>query len=85
MPRVPDKFIVIGIIQNVLTGIDQASGLMGGKKSEHQKGIFMGLFICLRYIYVAITGNEWEKSPKELTEWMQRYIKNEADAAGRRQ
>lgn len=84
MARPPDKFIIIGIIQNILTGITQASGLMGGTKSEHKKGVFMGLFVSLRYIYIAITGNEWQSSPKELIEWMNKYIKDEADAAGRR-
>lgn len=86
MPKIHDKFIVIGTIQNILSGIEQSSGgFMSGKKSEHQKGVFMGLFITLRYLHLAITGTEWTESPKELIEWMQKYIRNEADAAGMRQ
>lgn len=82
MPQIPDKFIVIGIIQNILTGIEQSAT---GQKSEKQQGIFTGLFIALRYIYVAIAGREFEGSPRDLIEWMKKYNKNEAEAAGLRQ
>jgi len=58
---------------------------MGGSKSEHQKGVFMGLFVALRYTYIAITGNEWEKSPKDLVDWMKTFLRNEVSAAGGRQ
>jgi hypothetical protein len=81
---VKDKLIIIATIQYTL---EQMKLLLADPSSERSPKKFGALtaFSCmLIQFHMAITGHHWEKSPKELMEWMFRYIKDEADSLGQR-
>lgn len=76
-----DKLIIIATIQNILLHMTMLMQYDTEKSSE-KLGTLKGLSVILLDIYFAITGNYWSGSPKELTEWMVRYIKEQAEALG---
>lgn len=79
-----DKLIILATIQYTL---EQMKLLLADPSSERSPRKFGALtaFSCiLIQIHMAISGNHWEKSPRELMEWMIKYVKDEADKLGRR-
>lgn len=77
-----DKLIIIATIQNILMHVTQLMGESSTQHSPEKLGCLKGLSTVLLDIYYTITGNFWSGSPKDLTSWMVKYMKDEADTMG---
>lgn len=79
-----DKLIIIATIQYLIENIKTLIGDPATLRSREKLGCLKALSLTLVQIHFAITGNHWSGSPQDLTIWMIRYIKAEADALGER-
>lgn len=78
-----DKLIIIATIQYIIKQMKELLLDAGrGKTSLEKQGVLKGLSACLLQIHFAITNEPWNHSPKELMEWMIRYMKTEATKMG---
>jgi hypothetical protein len=75
-----DKLIIIATIQYTLEQMKLL--LVDPEKSSKKMGALTAFSCILIQIHMAITGHHWERSPKELMEWMIGYMKQQADSLG---
>jgi hypothetical protein len=78
---VRDKLIIIATIQNVLQAIQL---LIHGPKGPRTLGALTAMGTVLLNIHYLISGSEWQGTPRELEQWMLKYIKDEAEKLGNR-
>lgn len=77
-----DKLIIIATIQYVLDQMKMLIGEPGSMKNPTKLAVLTTLGVVLIQFHMAITGDHWQGSPKDLMLWMVKYIKNEADGLG---
>lgn len=75
-----EKLVIIAIIQSTIENMRNL--LADTQHSPEKLGALKGVAFCLVSIYTAITGEPWTQSPQELTQWMIRYMKEEAKSLG---
>lgn len=78
-----DKLIIIAIIQNILQDMQL---LMTGAADKGPRGLgaLTAYGVMLLHIYHSISGEQWNGTPRELHDWMLKYIKDEAERLGDR-
>lgn len=77
-----DKLIIIATIQFIIENMRELLLDPPQNKSQQKLGVLKALSLVLFNIYFSITGNLWQASGEDLTKWMLRYIKDEADKLG---
>jgi hypothetical protein len=77
-----DKLIIIATIQYTLEQMKLLLGDPQSERSSKKMGALTAFSCILIQLHMAITGHHWEKSPKELMEWMIGYMKQQADSLG---
>jgi hypothetical protein len=81
---VKDKLVIIATIQYCIEKMKSILFDAGrGNASIEKRGALKALGLVLIEMHYAITGDHWQGSPKDLSLWMLRYCKQEADALGK--